>query len=108
MIFFMLFVCFPRLVRGVFLGKLESQKHPPIYVSNDGIKEKLDQFFANPTSNSNLTLPRFLRSLTYMTELGYRPKLQLLTQVQATGMFYEKVAEITGRTVTEVKEILLA
>lgn len=107
MIFFMLFVCFPRLVRGVFLGKLESQKHPPIYISDADIKAKLDKFFANPKSNMNLTLARFLRSLTYMTELGYRPKLQTLTQVQATNMYYEKVAEMTGRTVAEVKEVLL-
>lgn len=107
MIFFLVFICFPRLVRGVFLGKLESQKHLPIYISEDDIKMKLDKFFENPKVNGNLTLDRFLRSLTYMSDSGYRPKLQVLTKVQATNMYYEKVAEMTGRTVAEVKEALV-
>lgn len=99
-------LCIPRMIRGIFLGKVESQKHPPIFVSEEKIEMALNTFFSNPDSDGDFSLQEFLRSLTYITDNGYRPKLQSLTQVRATCKYYEKVAALTGNSISEVKEAL--
>ena len=100
MILFMMLVCFPRMIRGVFMGKLEAQRNPPIFVSEDQINNSLDSFFANPQTDGDLSLRAFLQSLTYLTEFQYRPKLQTITKIQA------KLSAITGKSVSDVKEAL--
>ena len=97
---------FPRMIRGVFLAKYESQKNPPIHVSKEKIANALTDFFADPDADDDFSLRRFLQSLTYITEAGYRPKLQTMSRIQATCMYYEKLAEVTGRSVEEVKQSL--
>eukprot|EP01040_Poterioochromonas_malhamensis_P009110 gene9110-9868_t len=108
MILIMLMVSFPRMVRGIFMGKLESQRHPPVYLSEDEISKKLEEFFSNPKKDGDLSLRKFLSNLTYMTEYGYRPRLQTISEVQATCMYYEKLSEVTGRSIKEVKEAMKA
>ena len=77
-------------------------------MASDRIKEKLEDFFSNCFENKDLSLYEFLTSLTYMTKNNYRPPLQEITKIEATCLYYEKLAAITGRTVSEVKDSLAA
>jgi hypothetical protein len=106
MIFVMLVYCFPRMIRGVYAGKAEEMKHKPIFLTEEVIKAKIDEFLAQPNQDGEYSLKDFLTSLTYMTEHGYRPPLQVITKVKATYIYYEKIAALTGRTIDEVKEIV--
>jgi hypothetical protein len=106
MIAVMLLLCFPRMIQGVYAGRVAEINYPPLYLSDDQIREKLETFFARPDQDGDLSLAVFLKHCTFLTEDYYRPKLQILTEVKATYMFYEKVAVLTGRSVEEVKEIV--
>eukprot|EP00599_Poterioochromonas_sp_BG-1_P013240 CAMPEP_0173160262 /NCGR_PEP_ID=MMETSP1105-20130129/17726_1 /TAXON_ID=2985 /ORGANISM="Ochromonas sp., Strain BG-1" /LENGTH=323 /DNA_ID=CAMNT_0014079105 /DNA_START=35 /DNA_END=1006 /DNA_ORIENTATION=- len=111
-IFIFYFFGLPRLIRGVYLARSEAQKHPSVLVSKERIATALENFFAKREEEmerieeEDHSLPLFLKSLSYLTEAGYRPKLDVVSRVEATCMYYEKLAEITGRSVEEVKYAL--
>ena len=96
------------MVQGVFAGRVEEQRHPPIYKSPDEIKVRLDEFFKDPYSSGDLSISTFLKSLTYMTKLGYRPPLHVLTNLKATAMYHDKLAELASLPVQTVRDILQA
>jgi hypothetical protein len=106
MVIVMLMIAFPRMIIGTFRSRREEEENPPLYFTIDIIQEKLEIFFSDPYANKDLSLYAFLSSLSYMTKHGYRPPLQAITKIEATCLYYEKLASITGRTVEQVKDSL--
>jgi hypothetical protein len=106
MIITMIFVAFPRMIQGTFLSRREEEENPPLYFNTDHLKGKLEEFFSDPFASKDLSLSAFLTSLCYMTKNSYRPPLQVVTKIEATCLYYEKLASITGRTVEEIKDSL--
>jgi hypothetical protein len=106
MIGIMLTIAFPRMIIGTFQSRREEEENPPLYFTTDKIQVDLEFFFSDPYANKDLSLYAFLLSLSYMTKHGYRPPLQAITKIEATYMYYEKLALITGRSIEEVKDSL--
>jgi hypothetical protein len=106
MILLMILICFPRMIIGVFRGRLEEQKHPPLFVPVETIKQRLEVFLGHPEQSGDISLRTFLQSLSYITEYHYRPGLNPISELHAKRLYYEKLAEITGCTVKEVKETI--
>jgi hypothetical protein len=100
MIVVLVFLALPKMIQGVFIGKHEEQKNPPLFVDEAVITAKLDSFLKdNATKNADISLEEFHRHLTTMTKTGYRPPLQAISKLVATKMYYEemgKLAKLTG------------
>jgi hypothetical protein len=106
MILVMILFCFPRMIIGVFRGKLEEQQHPPLFIPVETIKQKLEVFLSHPEQSGDISFRAFTHSLSYMTAHHYRPGLNPITELHAKRLYCEKLAEITGCTIHEVKEII--
>lgn len=101
----MLLVCFTRMVQGTFAGKVEENLNPPTFLDDTIISKKLDEFFADPYRNGDFTLKEFIKSLTVVRPSGYRVPLNVITEVKATSAYYRRLADVTGVSIEEAKEI---
>lgn len=100
----MFLFCFPRMIIGAYLSKIEKISNTPILLTTEEIESKLTSFLIDYEHN-DVSLHEFLRSLQRITKHKYRIPLHEITKLRATKCYFEKVGNILHIEIDELKEL---
>ena len=109
LIFMVLCVCLPRMVRGVYAANAEENLHPAIELSKEEIDVQVDQFLLS--TGIDLSMRNCLSSIhspgkPRITSKNYRIPLHICTELMVKKSYVDKMAVKTCMSTEEVKLFL--